>query len=113
MPTAPASAPQPRTSPPPLLRSDEGLPALPNTRLPAGDHQKLAVVRFSIIGAMAVLLPPALVAMDYAPLAGPVFLGALVLLIATAIGYYRGRQTGDLHSAWLFYAGADTLVILA
>jgi serine phosphatase RsbU (regulator of sigma subunit) len=95
------------------LRADEALPALPNTHLPAGDHQKLAWVRFSIIGAMAVLLPPALVMMDYAPLAGPVFLGAVVLLIATAIGYYRGRQTGDLHSAWLFYAGADTLVILA
>ena len=43
----------------------------------------------------------------------PVFLGALALLIVTAIGYYRRRQSKDTREAWLLYALADTIVILA
>ena len=78
----------------------------------AADHLRLAQVRVSIIGALAVVMPPALVLMGYASLVVPVFVGAVTLLAATAIGYYRGRQTHDLRGAWLFYAGADTLVIL-
>ncbi len=89
-----------------------GLASAPNAGRPAGDHRKLAQVRLIIIGALALLLPPALIVMGYQTLAAPVFIGALLLLIATGIGYVRGRRTGDIPSAWLFYAAADTLVIL-
>jgi serine phosphatase RsbU (regulator of sigma subunit) len=99
----------------PLLRgpSMEYATVEPRVTQPAGDHQKLAMIRLSAIGAMALLLPPALLWMGYASLALPVFLGALALLIVTAVGYYRGRQSKDTRQAWLLYAFADTIVILA
>jgi len=57
------------------------LPDEPRTPLPPpGDHQKLGLVRVSLIGAMAVLLPPLLAWLGYPELMLPVFLGALALL---------------------------------
>jgi serine phosphatase RsbU (regulator of sigma subunit) len=99
----------------PLWRTEGGsrLPEEPRGPFhPAGDHQKLAVVRLSLIGGMAVLLPPLLALLGYPGLMLPVFLGALTLLAATVIGYVLGSRTRDLRGAWLFYAGADTLVII-
>ncbi|HMA35722.1 MAG TPA: PP2C family protein-serine/threonine phosphatase [Chloroflexia bacterium] len=90
----------------------DGLPSPPNPAHPAGDHQKLALVRFTALGAMAVLLPPILGLLGYGALVLPIFLGALVLLGATVAGYTWGNQTQDVRGAWLFYAAADTLVIL-
>ena len=110
---APAPDARPRTPftllPPP---GAGGLLSAPRAGRPAGDHRKLAQVRLGIIGALAVLLPPALIGLGYPTLALPVLIGAGLLLIATGIGYTRGRRTGDIPSAWLFYAAADTLVIL-
>ncbi|HUS16097.1 MAG TPA: PP2C family protein-serine/threonine phosphatase [Chloroflexia bacterium] len=111
--SSPSSTPRFLSTPGGRPLSGAGLPGVPGSSYPAGDHHKLAVVRVSIIGAMVLLLPPLLIAIGYGNLALPVFLGALTLLAATAAGFVIGRRTGDLRGAWLFYAAADTLVILA
>ena len=111
--SSPSTRPRLLSTPGGRYLGGDGLPAVAGVGHPAGDHRKLAVVRAAIIGAMTILLPPALVGMGYGELALPVFLGALTLLAATAVGYAIGRRTGDVRGAWLFYAAADTLVIVA
>ena len=79
---------------------------------PAGDHRKLALVRVSMLGGMLLVLPWILVLLGYGAIVLPVVGGLLALLLATAGGYLLGRRTSDLRGAWLFYAIADTVVVL-
>ena len=81
-------------------------------RHPAGDHHLLALTRLVVITALGVTLPPALAAMGYASLIWPAVGGALIALLATAVGYTWGLRSRDLRRSWLFYAGADTLVVV-
>jgi serine phosphatase RsbU (regulator of sigma subunit) len=79
---------------------------------PAGDHRKLALVRVSMLGGMLLVLPWVLTLLGYGAIVGPVVAGLVALLLATAGGYALGRRTNDLRGAWLFYAIADTVVVL-
>jgi serine phosphatase RsbU (regulator of sigma subunit) len=79
---------------------------------PAGDHRKLALVRVSMLGGMLLVLPWMLALLGYQAIVLPVVVGLVTLLLATAGGYALGRRTADLRGAWLFYAIADTLVVL-
>lgn len=91
-------------------------PGTPNLALgdgpPAGDHRKLALVRLSMLGGMLLVLPWVLLLLGYQAIVPPVVGGLVALLLATAAGYMLGRRTDDLRGAWLFYAIADTLVVL-
>ncbi len=80
---------------------------------PAGDHRKLALVRVTMLGGMLLVLPWVLAALGIGAIVLPVVVGLVVLLLATAVGYALGRRTSDLRGSWLFYAIADTLVVLA
>jgi serine phosphatase RsbU (regulator of sigma subunit) len=79
---------------------------------PAGDHRKLALVRVTMLGGMLLVLPWMLAVLGYQAIVLPVVVGLVTLLLATAGGYVLGRRTNDLRGAWLFYAIADTLVVL-
>ena len=79
---------------------------------PAGDHRKLALVRLTMLGGMLLVLPPLLLLMSYQGAVLPVAGALVVLLGATALGFEMGRRTQDLRSAWLFYAVADTTVVI-
>ena len=79
---------------------------------PAGDHRKLALVRVTMLGGMLVVLPLLLLGLGYQALVAPVALGLVALLVATGAGYLMGLRTDDLRGAWLFYAVADTIVVL-
>src|SRR5690242_8726326 len=82
------------------------------TGAPAGDHRQLALWRVGALGGLLVLLPGLLAVVNLNAEIGPVIAGLGVLLIATGLGYVRGRRTQDWRGAWLFYAGADAAVIL-
>ena len=79
---------------------------------PAGDHRKLALVRLSMLGGMLLVLPLLLWLLGHQEIALPVAIALVALLGATAIGFEMGRRTQDLRSAWLFYAIADTVVVV-
>jgi len=79
---------------------------------PAGDHRKLALVRVTMLGGMLLALPWMLALLGYQAIVLPVVVGLVTLLFATAGGYALGRRTADLRGAWLFYAIADTVVVL-
>jgi serine phosphatase RsbU (regulator of sigma subunit) len=79
---------------------------------PAGDHRKLALVRLTMLGGMLVVLPVLLVVLGYQAVVLPVAGALVVLLGATGIGFEMGRRTHDLRGAWLFYAIADTAVVI-
>lgn len=96
-----------------LVRLPTGTPNLAlGDGPPAGDHRKLALVRLSMLGGMLLLLPWVLLLLGYGVIVPPVVGGLVALLLATAAGYVLGRRTDDLRGAWLFYAIADTLVVL-
>ncbi len=65
-----------------------------------------------MLGGMLLVLPWVLALLGYGAIVLPVVVGLVVLLLATAGGYALGRHTSDLRGAWLFYAIADTLVVL-
>jgi hypothetical protein len=65
-----------------------------------------------MLGGMLLVLPWVLLLLGYQVIVPPVVGGLVALLLATAAGYMLGRRTDDLRGAWLFYAIADTLVVL-